>query len=141
MNRDFSKRITDLSGDAIPQGISVEGINRAINTIWAELSQETKDKLVAELEKAGNAPLTLASACCTALLAPFEDERSSPPPGDVRVKRYRLAGKIHAGGVVDITADERDMIKPLLFKAFGGSLIPVVAADLLETDVPAATTD
>lgn len=141
MKRNFSKEITNLSGVAMTEGASLESVLAAVRSVWPALSTEVRDQFDKALKDVGAKPLTLAAACCTALLGAHEDERSLA--GDVRSKRYRLAGKIHGGGVVEITADERDMIKPLLFKTYAGSLVPVVAADLLEgegvkEDAPAA---
>lgn len=138
MKRDFSKVITDLKGKPVTEGASVRGILDAIQTVWGELSAETRDKLTDAMEKNAANDLTLATVCCNALLGGYEDERNLA--GDIRAKRYRLAGKIANGGVVEITPDERDLIKPLLYKAYPGALIPVAAADVLEGEKPAEKT-
>ena len=131
MKRDFSAQILDLDDQPVRVGATVESLSQAIAAMLPKLSAEQVKEFDAALSAAAGKALTLASACSSALLAAHQDE--SNLGDDERIARMELARKIHKGGVIDITATERDRIKPLLKKRFGGILIPVVAGELLET--------
>ncbi len=132
MKRNFSAVVTDLDGQAVKAGPTVDGILRAVNTVWADIPADVQTKLAEAIEKEAGKDLTLASVCTSALMAAYEDDKSLSD--DERVARMELARRIHKGGVVDIEPKDRDRIKPLIKKRFGGILIPVVSCELLEQD-------
>lgn len=61
-------------------------------------------------------PVTLGSVCSGALLMPYPDERNVS--GEDKVKRFRLAEKVYAGGLQDITVEDAALLKQLLAKAY-----------------------
>lgn len=73
--------------------------------------------LTGEPIKDGQADLTLGAVATNALLMPYEDERNLS--GDEKVKRFKLAQRIHdAAGEVDISAEEITLLKSLIAKAY-----------------------
>ncbi len=135
MKRNFDAKILDLKGEAVKTGVTMEALMSAIKAIFPKLPEAVQDEYNAIVTAKMMEPLTLAAASVTALMSPYEDERTLDM--SARVKRMDLARKLVSGGVVDMTIDELAMIKPLLIKAFAGPLVPVVASELLEKDVPA----
>lgn len=80
-------------------------------------------------------PSTLGSIGCAALLATYADEPGLR--GDEKVKRFRLAETIYAGGVHEISVDDVSMLKTLIAKAFP-PLIVARAFDIIEPPTAAA---
>lgn len=133
VKRDFGAKLLDLDGNPCHIGGTVEGVLQVLDQVLQKVPAEVRKEAVETLERVTGKPLTLASVCSRALISPYEDERTLDDT--VRIARMELARKIHKGGVVDITPQERDMIKPLIKKAFNGVLIPVLTWELLEKDV------
>ncbi len=132
MKRNFSAVVTDLDGQAVKAGPTVDGVLRAVNTVWADIPADVQTKLAEAIEKEAGKDLTLSSVCTSALMGVYDDDKNISD--DERVARMELARRIHKGGVVDIEPKDRDRIKPLIKKRFGGILIPVVSCELLEQD-------
>lgn len=133
MKRNFDEQILDLDNEPVRRDASLEAFTRALNAVFPFLPKESQDALNTALEKEMGKPLTLGSACVSALMTVYQGEEKMED--SVRLARMDLAVKINAGGVLDIEPDDRDLIKPLLKKKWAGSiLIPVVAARLLEKD-------
>ncbi len=76
-------------------------------------------------------PMTLRSACCTALMATTPSEQNLG--GDAKLQRYMLAQKLHNEESVAISIEELALIKKLVGEVF---IINVVGAvwKLLEGD-------
>lgn len=135
MKRNFDLPILDLDNEPARIGQTVETVVAALNSIWSKLSPELQKEFNDTADKLMGKGLTLASACTGALMGVYQGEENMDDT--VRMSRLELARKLHKGGIVDIEPKERDLIKPLLKKKFAGSiLIPVVAAELLEQDLP-----
>ncbi len=58
-------------------------------------------------------PFTLRLACTTALIAQFRDDQ---PKGDESVRRYHLAMKIYDNDEVDLSSEDKVLIKSLVAK-------------------------
>lgn len=132
MKRNFDEKILDLDGMPVIVGSSVAVLLRALDSVLATLPADLKQSFTDAIAAQAGRPLTLATACSSALMGAYDDERLLD--ASTRIKRMELARKVHAGGIVDITPEDRDMIKPLLMKCFAGILVPVVAGELLEKD-------
>jgi len=57
---------------------------------------------------------TLGAVCVAALLGAYADEQSLS--GEEKFRRYQLAGRIHAGGIQDVSAEEVAQLKKLIGK-------------------------
>lgn len=66
--------------------------------------------------------LTLKTISVEALLAAFDDERSSLT-GEEKVKRYHLATQIHTNDEIDITVEDISLIKKLIGKGYGALIV------------------
>lgn len=90
MKKDFAREITDLDGVVIAEMVNDSGV----------------------LTSTGR-NVTIKKLCVDALLADTREELS----GEAKVKRYRLAQKIHAAeGEIDITTEEASLVKELAAK-------------------------
>src|ERR1700741_2559296 len=84
--------------------------------------------------KEADVELNLGGVAVSALLMLRQDD--SNISGDEKFRRYKLAERLTAGGVVDVSVEELALIKSLI----GGMYQPIVvgaAFDLLERDLPA----
>lgn len=105
MKRDFSENIRDLNGNTVTEKVQLDGqiIER---------------------------PISVRSVVVNALLARGRNEDLS---GEEQIRRYKLAKRINAGGIVEIDAAEATLIK----KQVAGNYTPLAVGfidDLLETD-------
>lgn len=135
MKRDFDVKICDVYGKSIRIGQSLENTVAALNVIWPRIPAGLQEEFNAALKAQGadHEDLTLKAACVMALTGAYEDERNITfEEADARIT---LARKLVRGGIIDIEPKDRDRIKPLIRKKFGGVVIPVVASELLERDV------
>lgn len=130
--RDFGKEVVDLKGKAIQQGMTLHAVMSALMTL-PEDAQKQVDKAIGEAVKK---PLTLAEASIAALTAHYEDEKTLE--GSERMKRFQLALRVNKSGMVKINSEERDKIKRLIYKHYGGSVIGPVCDMLLEGADPLA---
>lgn len=71
---------------------------------------------------------TLAVVCVEALLSPLQDEK---PTGEMKMRRYELAKRIHPGGEVSLPAEDIAMLKTLVGRAWP-ALIQGAAWELLD---------
>lgn len=131
MKRDFSQTILDLQDKPLVDGMSFEALQRACKRLSQDAAKELTERLAEESAR----PLTLGAAVASALIAPNDDDAKSEL--DVKVKRMHLALKIVNGGEVEITPDERDLMKRMVNKRYGGALVPARCADLLEGEAGA----
>lgn len=74
-----------------------------------------------------NEDITLGKACVTALTIVLQDEKIS---GDEKFKRYMLATKIVEGGEIIITTEEIVMLKDLIGKVYGPTIVGPVYMQL-----------
>lgn len=105
MKRDFSVNITDLNGKEITEAAQVDG-------------------------QAIVRPINVRSIVVNALLARGRNEELS---GEEQIRRYKLAKRVNAGGMVEINAGEVTLIK----KQVAANYTPLVVGfidELLETD-------
>lgn len=105
MKRDFSENIRDLNGNTVTEKVQLDGqiIER---------------------------PISVRSVVVNALLARGRNEDLS---GEEQIRRYKLAKRINAGGIVEIDAAEATLIK----KQVAANYTPLAVGfidDLLETD-------
>lgn len=132
MKRDFSAPILDLDGEPISLGLTPQAITRALDTVIADIPAEVVARLKVAIEKETGKPLTLGSVVVQALMAPHKGEEDLG--GDERIARMELARKVNKGGTIEISAADRDRIKPLVKRLFQGPLVYVTASELLEQD-------
>lgn len=81
------------------------------------MSQQLKnlyDKVLTEQYDGKEAPVTLASICCSALMG----EVSAETTGKEKVRRYNLATSIVGKGAVNVTAEDVALLKDLVGKMF-----------------------
>ena len=132
MKRDFDAAIRDLNKEAVRAGATLEVAMAAINAAWPVMSSKARTVFNGALQKATGAPPTLRMVCISALMAAYPDEPNLS--ADEAIKRMALARRVHRGGVIEIAPEERDLMKQLIRKRYGGVLIPVVAGELLEAE-------
>lgn len=127
---DFSTQLKGIRGEIIPRGASVEAIMRALDKALPQIGEDAAAIIRACLGEVTGAPVTLGDICGDALIAPLPNEDELPL--GIRVRRMELACRAIQGGFVEISPDERDMMKDCVNRYFKGSLIPAQAANLLE---------
>ncbi len=131
IERDFSQVIKNLDGTSVRTGASVQAFARAIDK--ADLSSEAKLVLQKALVEEAGKELTLAEAALIALQQGFEDEKNLS--GEDRMKRLMLGMRIVEGGVTEITAEERDLIKKVICKMFTNHFVVGNCLLMLEGEV------
>jgi len=82
-----------------------------------------------------DAVLSLKVVSVNSLLAPFEVDKNLS--GEEKLRRYLLATKIHAGGEVDLTAEDISLLKLLIGRGYS-ALIVGQAFLMLESDASSA---
>lgn len=131
MIRNVDQAVTDLAGQALYDALGLQDVLAAT----AEMTDAQREAIAAAINKVGRPALTLKRAMVNALQAIFEDERGLD--GEKKLERWKLAMKIHLGGEVDLTTDEIVLVKRLVGKLYGPSVVgPVWTA--LEADKPKA---
>ncbi len=140
VKRNFDEPLRDIDGNPIHVGQTVERVTAALNAIWPRIPGDLQKEFNDELKALGveAEQLTLRIACVRALTGAYPDETNIA--ADEAIKRVDLARKVNAGGIIEIEDTERDKMKMLVRKRYGGVVIPVVAGELLEKDVPLGTT-
>lgn len=126
MIRDVDQPVTDLAGHALHEPISLQDLLAAT----AEMTSEQREAIAAAINKTGRPALTLKRAMVNALQAMFEDERQLE--GEKKLERWKLAMKIHLGGEIDLTAEEIVLVKRLVGKLYGPSVVGPVWTALEE---------
>lgn len=139
MKRNFDQELADLDGKPVRLGITQEGFVAVFDRMLPKLPEELQKEFNEELAKVGTAPLTFKDVCIAVLMSAFEDEQKLDDTA--RMSRMELARRIHKGGIQEITPKDRDLIKPLVKKKFGGILIPVITAEFLEEEYVPPTPD
>lgn len=139
IKRNFDEPVRDIDGNAIRVGQTVEKFAAALSAIWSRVPSDLQEEFNAALKAMDVEAdqLTLRIACVRALTGAYEDEKNLA--ADEAIKRVDLARKVNAGGIIEIEDTERDKMKMLIRKRYGGVVIPVVAGELLEKDVPLGT--
>jgi hypothetical protein len=140
MKRDFKQVLKDFNGAPLLMGtLDKDAFSRALGS----LEPEVQLKVMRALQAENIRPLTLEAACCQALAADLPDERDprgvATVTADERMRRWRLGTLLVCpgpDGTVEITPEQRDLIKGLLPKAWGGSLIAPQAMEMLEEAAP-----
>lgn len=122
MKRDFSVTINDLRNDAIRVGVTVDAILNALGEVADEIGPEAGAIIQKKLDSAFGVHLTYGAACADALIAPQSGEEKQSI-GD-RSKRFALAMKVINAGEIEITPDEREMMKVAVNGHFRGALVP-----------------
>lgn len=77
----------------------------------------------------GDKPLTLGRAAMVALMAPQPDEQTLP--ADEKLRKGKLALKVYANGVLDLSVEDIALVKKYIGKTYG-SLVVVRAFPLLD---------
>lgn len=129
VQRDLSELVLDLDGLPIRIGSTIEGLLTAINKTMSSAPPEVQEKMRAALMEVADAPLTLGRAASGALIAVLPEDRSTEAE---RMDRLLLAMKLHAGGTVEITPQERDLVKRCVWKRYPGALIAPRVCMLIE---------
>ena len=140
MKRNFDLPILNLDGKPVLSGVNVDTVLAAITEFLPSLTTDQQDAFSKILESKSLEPMTLRSTSIGAIMGNYDEDKNLSD--EKRIARLELARKIFVGGLIEITPAERDEIKRLLPKKWAGVLVPVVAGELLEQDVPtnAATT-
>ncbi|MFA5898623.1 MAG: hypothetical protein WC829_05865 [Hyphomicrobium sp.] len=133
LKRDFSAPILDLDNKPILPGATMEGLQKALGIAFDGVPEDKRDEVRKAAEAALNAPMTLGAVCAQALTSPGADKQ--PLPEGVATTRLALALKVNAGGTIEITTAERDLLKDLVGKFYLGAVVPGRVAMLLE-DAP-----
>ncbi len=76
-------------------------------------------------------PLRLRAVATNALLSAFQDEQQLS--GEDKIKRWKLAQRIHAEDAVNLTAEEIALTKKLIAKGYA-TLISAQAWEMLEAE-------
>lgn len=132
LKRNFSAQVLDLTNRAVPTGATVEGLTKALDLALAKVPADQQESLTAAIKSIFGEPLTLGAAGSMALTSPIQSE-GALPAGEA-LKRMALALKIHAGGEVEITTAERDLIKERISKYYLGAIVPGRCEMLLEAE-------
>jgi hypothetical protein len=147
MKFDFDRELTRLDGGTVParallggfgklEGELVEKIGNAL--LGAGLSHEAVRRIVDVALNEADEPLTLGVALRTLLLEGVE-EQSRTPDGRVvpkqidpkdKIARGKLAEKIWSGGIVELTDEERSMVKELASRVCGIELAYFIHREL-----------
>lgn len=69
----------------------------------------------------GENALTLKVVAVNSLMAIYPDERDIS--GNEKLARYKIASKVHGGGMVELTAEEVAKIKALIGKAYSPAVV------------------
>lgn len=101
-----------------------------------DFSQQLKNLNGIGFESNG-VPITLGTACETALMASYPDE--GRVTGDEKFARFELATKIHAGGEIEITDQEAAVVKSLVGRMYEPLLVGPIYLALTAPATPAAT--
>ncbi len=135
LKRDFSALILDLDDEPVRPQLTVQRVSQALNALIPNLPDDpgaAKLALAKALQEAGDKPLTLGAAASAALLDSYPDEKDLS--ATERTDRLLLAMRVHKGGAIEITPEERDKMKRLLGKHWLGSLVAPRAWIMLETE-------
>lgn len=132
LKRDFSAPILDIKGKPLHGNGSVEAMTKALDLAISKVPEAEQEALSAALSIILGEPLTLGAAVAHALTAAAPDEPGLAP-GEAE-KRLNLALRLVDGGVVEITPEERGLMKRRAGKAYRGALVPGRVAMLLEGD-------
>lgn len=136
--RDFSQVFRNLDGSPVRTGITQETAVRAIELALAKVPADQREGVKKAIEALIAEPLTLGAAAGTALInAMSGEERKHLEPQEAS-RRWVLAMEIYKGGRIEISTDQREMIKQRIAMGYPGALIAGQAHDMLETD-PAST--
>ena len=138
LKRNFDLQILGLDGKPVRAGVSPDSMLDALAEFLPTLEAKDREAFDRIMEAKKMEPLTLRKVCCDSLLAPYEDEKNLD--GAKAIERMELARLIYKGGIQEITPTQRDLVKPLFRKRYGGVLVPVVASELLEKDAPVGVT-
>ncbi|QUT04851.1 hypothetical protein KFK14_17725 [Sphingobium phenoxybenzoativorans] len=122
MKRDFSSAINDLRNSGIRVGVTVEAVLTALNEIADDIGETAGALIQTKMDETFGKTLTFGAACADALIAPQNGEEKQSI-GE-RSKRLALAMKIVDGGEIEISPDDRDLIKTAVNAHFRGALVP-----------------
>jgi len=120
MKIDFTKVFKNFKGESLKNDDEVK---------------EVKDKDGSIKVKGKPATVfTLRDAALNILLmpAPGADGREAPVSGKKNLDRYQLANKIYANDTVEITVDQRDLIKDATTKIYPAAMISGQIWEMLE---------
>jgi len=120
MKIDFTKVLKNLKGDSLKNDDEV---------------REVKDKEGTVTVKAKPATVfTLRDAALNILLmpAPGADGREAPVSGKKNLDRYQLAERIYANDTVEITVDQRDLIKDATTRIYPSAMVSGQIWEMLE---------
>ena len=131
LKRDFSAEILDLRGRPMKGSGTMETLSKVLDLALSKVPESEQESLQKAIDIIMGEPNTLGAVVSNALTAPVQGETFGS--GEA-TKRLKLALKIVDGGMVEITTEERDMMKERVSKVYLGALVPGRAAELLETD-------
>lgn len=134
--RDFSAQILDLKGKPVPGNATTEALSKALDLALAKVPEAEREGLTNAINIIVGEPMTLGGAVAHALTTPTPGENGMAI-GESS-KRLSLALKLIDGGMVEITPEERDLMKERVSKVYLGALVPGRIAELLETDAKPA---
>jgi len=120
MKIDFTKVLKNFKGDPLKNDDEVK---------------EVKDKDGAVKTKGKPATVfILRDAALNILLmpAPGSNGRDAPVSGKKNLDRYQLAERIYANDIVDITSDQRDLIKDATTRIYPSAMVSGQVWEMLE---------
>lgn len=135
MKYDFKQPLKNFDGSPILSGtVTPETLSRVIGA----LDPDARLKILQALEAEKVRPLTLELVCCTALANDLPEDRDArgvvTVGADERMRRFRLGLLLVCpgeDGCVEVSDEQRDMLKKLLPRAWGGSVVPMQAVTML----------
>lgn len=131
LKRDFSAEILDLRGKPMKGSGTMETLGKVLDVALSKVPASEQESLQKQIDIIMGEPNTLGAVVSNALTAPVQGETMGS--GEA-TKRLKLALKIVDGGMVEISTEERDLMKERVSKVYLGALVPGRVAELLETE-------
>ena len=128
MKRDFSSKLLDLKCKPVRPAASMERMAQAL----ASLPHDVLIQVQAALDAAGLEELTYASAAADALTQPLSGDDGLSM--GAKLKHMRLALRLMDGGEIEVTPEERELLKERVNRRYPGALVPARMYDFLEAE-------
>lgn len=120
MKIDFSKVLKNFKGEPLKNEDEVKEVKEKDGSIKVKAKAATD--------------FTLRDAALNILLVqpPGANGREAPVSGKKNLDRYQLAERIYANDIVDITSDQRDLIKDATTRIYPSAMVSGQVWDMLE---------
>lgn len=136
--RRFDVELHDLDDNQIMENsVDVVAVITLVNNVRNWVSSDIQEKIDGALKGLGAGGLTLKKVAISALLGAYADEQATLNDAE-RFRRMELARRIHNAddGVVDLKSEDITLVKSLISKRYPGVVVPVLAGELLEKELP-----